>query len=112
MRRVHLIEVALRPSPRQELRRLAERAAQEMGLDPGEVLAEAERLLAWAADQGIHRTDELVACLAAEHGQDPAVWLAEAEQALALGRGRCRAWSTTRRLPHGASASGGRGGQS
>jgi hypothetical protein len=83
LQRVRLVEVALRPSPHEALRRMAERAARERGLDPGEVLVEAERLLAWATNQGIDRPDALLARLAAEQGRDPAAVLVEAEQALA-----------------------------
>ena len=60
---------------------LAERVAAERGLDPGEVVREAEALLALAAGAGVlGDAKELAAFLAAERGDDPADLLAEADR--------------------------------
>ncbi len=62
-------------------RALAARVAGEHGLDPGEVVREAEALLVRAGKAGVLGDAEgLARFLAAERGGDPAELLAEAER--------------------------------
>lgn len=62
-------------------RALAERVAIEHGLDPAEVVREAEVLLPRVAAAGVlGSAEQLAALLAAEDGLDPAAVLAEVDR--------------------------------
>jgi len=59
------------------VRRYAERAAAEHGLDPDDVVRETVRLLAQARERGAHTAEAMARMIAAETGADPAVLIAE-----------------------------------
>ena len=65
------------PLERRALRREAELVAAEAGVDPGELLAEAEALLGRARAAGARTAAEVDAFCAGELGLDPAAWAAE-----------------------------------
>lgn len=74
--RARLDRIADRLTPSPTLRRMAERAAREYGLEPAVVLAEAERILAEAADSGRTAVETIVA----DRDLDPAAVRREAEK--------------------------------